>query len=374
LIREYILTICLLGLLFYIGCAVYSFNAIEIQNVRIEDMEIDRLLNGNSSVGNLRAKWSGGSVDLYYDVLNGAGRAQSLSYSSEDEYAYSYQGPNSFNTKASIFSSSNNSEISWDEFSSLDNPDTKDLVFVIWANSNDKAYKDMVYIPGGSFRMGSKFNSDEKPKHQVTVKSFYLDKYEVTVAQFRQFCKSTQRPMPKQPSWNNDSHPVVNIGWDDANVYAKWAGKRLPTEAEWEYVARSGEQRLYYAWGNVNPTRRNGGNIADESIRAEKRFWKIWKGYHDGFVYTAPVGSFNPNQFGVYDMTGNVCEWCSDWYDAGYYKSSPSINPKGPAKGTHKVLRGGAWNMGPRKVLTTKRFYFRPDVELNYIGFRCAKD
>jgi formylglycine-generating enzyme required for sulfatase activity len=371
--RQLFIIASVLTVIIFGACSSYN-KAINIDTVRIEDIEIDQLLYGNSGVQNLHAEWSGSTVDLYYDILNGTGQPLPLSYSSEDEYAYSHRGSNAINTSASILSVDNNTEITWDEITELENPETENLAFVIWADNGDSKYKNMVYIPGGTFRMGSKFNLDEKPKHSVTIKSFYLDKYEVTVAEFRQFCKATRRRMPRQPSWNNDNHPVVNVSWNAARAFAKWKGKRLPTEAEWEYAARIGNKRLYYSWGNVKPSRRRGGNIADESIRAEKRFWKIWKGYYDGFVYTSPVGSFNPNQFGLYDMTGNVCEWCADWYDAGYYKNSPKVNPKGPDNGTHRVVRGGSWNLGPKKVLTTKRFFFRQDVVLDNVGFRCAND
>ncbi len=355
------------------SCTTLS-SSIKISTVRIEDIGISKLLNGNTEVTNLRAEWHGSTVDLYYDLLNIKSSPQRLSYHAEDEYAYIYQAPNALTATGTIISAPDNSELTWDEISSLETLKSDDLVFAVWTDAEDIKYKGMVYIPEGNFRMGSNFNKDEKPKHPVTLDGFYLDKYEVTVKQYREFCRATKRTMPKQPYWNNENHPVVNIKWHEANAYAKWKGKRLPTEAEWEYAARVGNRRFYYAWGNVKPLRRRGGNIADESILAEKRNWKIWKGYNDGFVYTSPVGRFYPNQFGLFDMTGNVCEWCSDWYQADYYNNSPRINPKGPNKGTHKVLRSGAWNMGPRKVLTTKRFYFRPDVELNYIGFRCAKD
>ncbi len=369
---------CLIILLFILAiilnsCTTQS-SAIKINTVRIEDVGVSKLFNGNSDVKNLHAEWYGGTVDLYYDLININTSPQRLAYHAEDEYAYVYKTLNAGTATGTIISAPDNSEISWDEISSLEDFEAIDLVFAVWTDKEDKKYQDMVYITGGSFRMGSKFNKDEKPKHPVTVDGYYLDKYEVTVKQYRAFCRATKRNMPKQPYWNNENHPVVNVKWTDANAYAKWKGKRLPTEAEWEYAARIGNRKFYYAWGNVKPARRRGGNIADESILAEKRNWKIWKGYNDGFVYTSPVGSFNPNQFGLFDMTGNVCEWCSDWYQADYYTNSPQLNPKGPKKGTHRVLRSGAWNMGPRKVLTTKRFYFRPDVELNYVGFRCAKD
>jgi formylglycine-generating enzyme required for sulfatase activity len=368
------LIIFLLFLSLYNHSCTTQSSAIKIKTVRIEDIDVSRVLNGNSEIKDLYAEWYGGTIDICYNPVNIAGPPLRLSYSAEDDYAYIYQAPNALTATGSIISAPDNSEMTWDEISSIENLKTIDLVFSVWTDIEDKKYHNMVFIPGGTFRMGSKFNKDEKPKHNVTIDGFYLDKYEVTVKEYRAFCKATRRRMPKQPYWNNETHPVVNVNWADANAYAKWKGKRLPTEAEWEYAARVGNRRFYYAWGNVKPARRRGGNIADESILAEKRNWKIWKGYNDGFVYTSPVGSFNPNQFGLYDMTGNVCEWCADWYQADYYKNSPQINPKGPKKGTHKVLRSGAWNMGPRKVLTTKRFYFRPDVVLNYIGFRCARD
>jgi formylglycine-generating enzyme required for sulfatase activity len=371
--RFYFICLSLLTI-FILSSCLYQSRLVNIETVRIEDANIKKLLNGNSTIGNLRAEWRGSTVDVYYDFSGRQGIPSKLSYTSTDEYVYTHRSPEALTTTGSILSIRDNTEISWDEISDQGIPKASDLVFVIWADEGDEKYKDMVFIPGGLFLMGSKFNKDEKPKHKVAVDGFYLDKYEVTVAQFRKFCRAKRRKMPKQPYWNNENHPVVNVNWNDATAYAKWKGKRLPTEAEWEYAARQGDKRLYYSWGNVKPMRRNGGNIADESIRAEKRNWKIWKGYFDGFVYTSPVGKFNPNSFGLYDMTGNVCEWCADWYQADYYKNSPGKNPKGPDKGTHKVLRGGSWNLGPRQVLTTKRFYLRRDVELNYVGFRCAKD
>ena len=371
--RFYFICLSLLTIFVLHSCFGHS-RLVNIETVRIEDANIKKLLNGNSTIGNLRAEWRGSTVDVYYDFSGIQGGSSKLSYTSTDDYEYTHRSPEALTTTGSILSIRDNTEITWDEISDQENPKTSDLVFVIWTDERDEKYKDMVFIPSGLFTMGSKFNKDEKPKHKVAIDGFYLDKYEVTVAQFREFCRARRRKMPKQPYWNNENHPVVNVNWKDAVAYAKWKGKRLPTEAEWEYAARQGNKRLYYSWGNVKPMRRNGGNIADESIRAEKRNWKIWKGYFDGFVYTSPVGKFNPNSFGLYDMTGNVCEWCADWYQADYYKNSPGIDPKGPDKGTHKVLRGGSWNLGPRQVLTTKRFYLRSDVELNYVGFRCAKD
>jgi formylglycine-generating enzyme required for sulfatase activity len=355
------------------NCTITN-TAIKINTVRIEDTGLSRLLSDQVKVANLRAEWHGSTIDLYYDLINLQGTSMHISYHAEDEYAYVYQAPNNLKATGTVLSVQNNSELTWEEISGQNAIKSEDLVFAVWTDNGDSKYENMVYIPDGTFRMGSKFNKDELPKHDVSIDGFYMDKYEVTVKQFQEFCQASGYRMPKQPYWNNDNHPVVNVKWDGAVAYAKWKSKRLPTEAEWEYAARVGDRHLYYAWGNVDPIHRRGANIADESIRAEKRNWKIWKGYNDGFVYTSPVGSFYPNQFGLYDMTGNVCEWTADWYQADYYANSPQSSPKGPSKGTHKVLRSGAWNMDPRQVLTTKRFFFRPDVELNYVGFRCVSD
>jgi len=274
--RYHIAIAFVLNIFLFSACIIYN-RSININTVRIEDIEINKLLGGNSNVKNLRAEWSGNTVNLYYDISNELGITKPLSYSADDEYAYSYRGPNNLNTSASILSVDDNTEITWEEINDLENPNNENLAFVIWADNGESKYKNMVYIPGGTYPMGSNFNPDEKPKHNITINAFYLDKYEVTVAEFRNFCKATRYRMPKQPSWNNDKHPVVNVSWDAARAYAKWKGKRLPTEAEWEYAARIGSKKLYYSWGNVKPSRRRGGNIADESIRAEKRFWKIWK-------------------------------------------------------------------------------------------------
>ncbi|TFH01875.1 MAG: formylglycine-generating enzyme family protein [Calditrichales bacterium] len=369
----YVITLMLMTFVVY-SCTSFS-KPLQIETVRIESIDVNKLLDIQKSKGStFLAEWANSSINLISKNPDAPQNSRTLSYGSTSDYEYSYQSPAAFTVSGMIVSTVDNTEISWDEVHTGENPATNNLAFVTWADAFNSPFEDMVFIPGGTFTMGSKFNKDELPKHRVTISGFYMDKYEVTVAQFREFCRATRRAMPKQPNWNNDRHPVVNVSWANAAAYAKWKGKRLPTEAEWEFAARSGDRQYYYSWGNVKPVRKRGGNIADESILMEKRNWKIWKGYYDGFVYTAPVGSFYPNQFGVHDLTGNAMEWCADWYQADYYKKSPNIDPQGPAKGSHKVLRGGSWNLSPRKILTTKRYYFRQDVVINYVGFRCVKD
>ncbi len=232
----------------------------------------------------------------------------------------------------------------------------------------------MLFIPGGWFAMGSHFKSDEKPVHRVFVKPFYLDKFEVTVDEFRRFCVETGHKMPPQPFWNKDDHPVVNVNWYDAQAYARWAGKRLPSEAEWEFAARGGLPILRYAINTQHSMAQSHGNVADYSLLNKDGRRIVETGYDDGFPFTSPVGYFPPNVFGIYDMEGNVLEWCNDWYDARYYALSADHNPHGPAKGTYKVIRGGSWNRSGNYLRPTYRTWYPPQCSFDFLGFRCAMD
>lgn len=307
--------------------------------------------------------------------------------------------------------------------------------------------KGMVLIPGSTFAMGAdnaQASADEYPKHQVQVDSFYIDITEVTNAQFEQFVtatgyvttaerkpdweelKKTLPPGTPKPAdslliaaslvfhktagpvnlndynqwWNwvggadwrhpegpgstvkgRENYPVVQVSWYDAVAYCKWAGKRLPTEAEWELAARGGLANNIYPWGN-------------EHICAGKAKANSWDGSfpyenssRDGYVKLAPVKSFNPNGYGLYDMAGNIWEWCQDWYDAYYYKTNAakSKNPLGPQKSNDpdepytpkRSLRGGSFLCNDSYCTgyrVARRMKSSPDTGLEHTGFRCVRN
>jgi formylglycine-generating enzyme required for sulfatase activity len=215
----------------------------------------------------------------------------------------------------------------------------------------------MILIPAGTFSMGSLDWSETQPVHSVTLSAFYLDKYEVTFDQYDAFCVATSRTLPTDSGWGRGTRPVINVSWNDAKAYCDWAGKRLPTEAEWEYACRAGSTG-YWCFGDTEATLVN----------------YAWYSANSG-SQTHPVGEKTANAFGLYDMHGNVWEWCADWYDSGYYSVSPSSNPPGPASGTYRVLRGGSWVfivVFANDSRSAFRNYNDPDDGGSVVGFRCA--
>ena len=235
---------------------------------------------------------------------------------------------------------------------------------IIWEADGAK----MALIPAGSFEMGDSKDEPEAwmkrslPVHTVELDALYMDVNEVTMSQFKQFVEESGYAY--EGNWNEvakysptDKHPMIWVTWDNAAAYAKWAGKRLPTEAEWEYAARGGLSGKRYPWG-------------DELTHDDANYWGT--GGKDKWEYCAPVGSFESNGYGLYDMAGNVWEWCSDWFGGGYYATSPLKNPTGPTTGNQRVLRGGSWYYGTFYLRAAFRGNNSPTLPYNFNGFRCV--
>jgi formylglycine-generating enzyme required for sulfatase activity len=173
---------------------------------------------------------------------------------------------------------------------------------------------------------------------------------------------------------------VVNVSWNDAVKFCEWLSQkekrtyRLPTEAEWEYACRAGTSTRYWS-GDDDASLKGVANVADESLKAKLAAnAPRCEGWDDGQPFTAPVGSFKPNRWGLYDMHGNVRQWCADWYDSSYYRSSPRQGPKGPAAGTRRVWRGGSWLTDARLCRSAYRFGDEPTFRHASFGFRVALD
>jgi formylglycine-generating enzyme required for sulfatase activity len=226
----------------------------------------------------------------------------------------------------------------------------------------------MVLIPAGDFLMGSgprDGNPDETPQRKVSLNAFHIDKYATTVGRFAKYLEATGADPPEY--WNminvaaEGDYPVVGVDWDQAQAYCKWAGKRLPTEAEWEKAARGTDGRKH-PWGNDAPT---------------PQFANVGRGGTFGYTKSLEkVGTYEAGKspFGIYEMIGNVWQWTADWYDRSYYQNAPEKNPKGPEKGEFKVIRGGSWAKVPLVFRVAARHRAAPTSQTTNIGFRCAKD
>ena len=228
---------------------------------------------------------------------------------------------------------------------------------------------EYMWIPPGQFWMGAlpgdmDARHEEAPRHEVRImQGFWLSRGPVTVGAYRHFVRELHLQMPEPPSfnrgWANRDHPIVRVTWYDAAAYSEWAGGRLPTEAEWEYAARGGTEGCCYPWGSdVSPDQ---ANYSDSKIGG-----------------TSAVGRYPPNRFGLYDVSGNVSEWSSDWFSDEYYlelsRQGVAVDPKGPSSGTTRVLRGGSWCYSSRYLRSSYRLWFEPEDHDYDIGFRCVRE
>ena len=236
---------------------------------------------------------------------------------------------------------------------------------------------EWIFVEGNSYHMGDKFEDGkffEKPVHEVKLSDFHISKYEITFAQYEAYCDATGKSKPDDNGWGRGNRPVINVSWEDANAFCEWMTEktgdsiRLPSEAEWEYAAREGGKGIRFG---------NGENVADPSKINFLSSMKCKKGYSLPGVSrykTTPVGSFVPNALGLHDMSGNVREWCSDWFNVHYYGKCPMNDPKGPSWGTQRVNRGGSYASVSDYVRCTYRSSAPPSWRYKNIGFRCVME
>ena len=250
--------------------------------------------------------------------------------------------------------------------------------------------------------MGGDSGDESGGACSVVIASFLLSTRELTFFEYDLFCTATNRRKPSDNGWGRGQRPVIDLDWYDAVAYCNWRsrqeglqevyeiagiesadkngtvtcnwsakGYRLPTETEWEFAAGNGAKHTQFSWGNAPPTPQNGGNVTDEAAKAKFPDWESFKGYSDGYAYTAPTGSYPPNDFGLYDMTGNVWEWCWDGYDENYCRASKN---RAPTSTADRVLRSGSWGSFPKDCLVSNRFHNKPDTRNFSIGFRLARN
>jgi len=243
----------------------------------------------------------------------------------------------------------------------------------------------LVKIEGGSFLMGSKDDNrvaenDEQKQHEVKVSSFEINRLEVTVWEWKEYCKKTKTAMPKTPVWGwNDNYPITNVTWFDAIKYCNWLSKqdglkpaytlagpnvacdftangyRLPTEAEWEFAAKGGTKSKNTFFSGSNEVTEIAWHVKNSERRPHA------------------VGTKLPNELGIHDMSGNVWEWCWDWYNKDYYKIEDGNNPKGPIRGEKKSVRGGSWDSQESYLRTANRISTVPSITNEFYGFRLAR-
>ena len=317
------------------------------------------------SVINVNSKQSGLTIEIFYDITGS---------NEEDRFNVvlfcSIDGGNTFSTDLKHvegdvgynISGGFGKKIVWYVLDEMNHLIASEVVFKVRLEYLPEEARTLIFVKGGKYIMGRNSGSfDEMPAHEVYLNDFYIGQFEVTVKEYKKFCFENKYLMPdKNIAWNND-HPITYIDWFDANAYCQWlsnkTGKkfRLPTEAEWEYVARGGINSNNYIFAGSD----NINNIG----------W--YKSNSEG-VTQSIVGNLSPNELNIFDMSGNVWEWCYDWYKENYYEQSPTNNPKGPRIGKLKTGRGGSWH--DPAVPVTYRFYMSSTAGSNFMGFRVVME
>ena len=260
---------------------------------------------------------------------------------------------------------------------------------------NAKDGAEMAWVPPGEFTMGSsseerdwafrwgrdvagdpakrEWYDHEGPQHRVRItKGFWFYRHEVTNAQYRRFRPNHSSREYHGLSFDAGNQPVVAVSWNEARDYCTWAGTDLPTEAQWEYSCRAGTQTRFW-WGSSEQQAGQYADVADRSLTAELGVGPTFD-TDDGRAVSGPVEGYKPNVFGLFDMIGNVWEWCFDWYDRGYYAESPRDDPPGPASGSTRVLRGGSWWTNPPGCRSASRLGLSPETKDQCnLGFRASR-
>lgn len=323
----------------------------------------------NVKVENVNSAQVGQNIEIYYDVIGSSEEDRfniTLFCSVDGGESYSnrlkkVEGDVGYNQPGGL-----GKKITWSILDEMSQLISDNVVFKVKLEFIPEEARNLIFVEGGVFYMGTndeKADADAKPRHKIELDDFFINKYEVTVAEYRKFCEETDSTFPDKPLEWKDDHPMTFVSWYDANAYCKWlsekTGKtfRLPTEAEWEYASRGGYK--------FEETKFSGSdNIFDVG----------WHKQNSAGVMHSPVGGLSANQIGIFDMTGNVWEWCSDFYSQNYYKQSPSKNPKGPRVGYKdlKSGRGGSW-FHPA-IPVTYRYYMTASASSNYMGFRIVME
>lgn len=225
-----------------------------------------------------------------------------------------------------------------------------------------KPHIEWAELPEGSFMMGSPrsemANRPNETLHKVSLRAFKISQYPITFQQYDIFCEATGNRRPSDNGWGRGKRPVIFVSWFDAKAFADWMGCRLPTEAEWEYACRAGTTTPFNTGNNLTSLQANYNGNFPYNNNEEGEFLKK----------SLPVGIFPPNAWDLFDMHGNVWEWCNDWY--GHYPTDPQTSPLGPSSGTNKVFRGGSWYCSAENCRSAYRFYDKPNNRYNSIGFR----